>query len=168
MLVDVPRLAASVDELLAGTERRERFANPDGRSSAVFERVWVDGRPHVLKYLHVDDDFTMRVSGDLACRPVQAWAAGLLDAAPTLVDHTIVGAALGYGRNGWGAAVLMRDVSAELVPADGTRFSLDVHRLFVDHLAGWCASTWNCHDGPPDGPVLLPYAERWGWLPTPP
>ena len=32
MLVDVHTLATSVDELLAGVERREPFVNPDGRS----------------------------------------------------------------------------------------------------------------------------------------
>ena len=32
----VPRFAASVEELLAATERREPFVNPDGRSTAGF------------------------------------------------------------------------------------------------------------------------------------
>lgn len=164
MLVDVLALAASVDELLAGAERRERFANPDGRSGAVFDRVWIHGRPHIVKYVHLDDDFTMRVSGDVGCRPVRGWAAGLLDAAPTLVDHAVVGAALGHGRNRWGAALLMRDVSAELVPLNDERFAVDVHDLFVDHLAGWWASTWGFADDPPGGPGLLPYAARWAWF----
>ena len=124
MLVDVHTIAPSVDALLAGAERREPFVNPDGRSAALFERVWIDGAPHVVKYLHADHDFTMRVSGDVRCRTVRAWAAGLLDAAPDLVDHAIVGAALGHGRNGWGAALLMRDVSADLLP-DGTRSDPD-------------------------------------------
>lgn len=74
MLVNVGHVAASVDALLAGAERREPFANPDGRSTAGFERVWIDGAPHVVKYLHLDHDFTMRVSGDIGCRPVRAWA----------------------------------------------------------------------------------------------
>lgn len=82
MPVDVPALAPSVEQLLAGADRRKPFVNPDGRSSAVFERVWIDGVAHIVKYMHLDDDFTMRVSGDLGCRPVRAWAAGLLDAAP--------------------------------------------------------------------------------------
>ncbi|HEV7861520.1 MAG TPA: aminoglycoside phosphotransferase, partial [Acidimicrobiia bacterium] len=107
----MPRLADSVKELLAAAERREPFVNPDGRSAAAFERVWIAGRPHIVKYVHLDDDFTMRVSGDIGCRPVRAWAAGLLDAAPGLVDHAVVGAAFGHGRNGWGSALLMRDVS---------------------------------------------------------
>ena len=78
----------------------EAFVNPDGRSGAAFERVWIDGVAHVVKHLHVDHDFLMRVSGDIGCRPVLAWAAGLLDAAPDLIDHAVVGGALGEGRNG--------------------------------------------------------------------
>lgn len=157
-------LAASVDDLLAVAERREPFVNPDGRSAAAFERVWIGGRPHIVKYAHLDDDFTMRVSGDLACRPVRAWAEGLLDAAPGLVDHTLVGAALGGGRNGWGAALLMRDVSDDLVAAGNAPFTTDEHALLVDRLAGWCAATWGFRDDPVGGPHLLPYEARWAWF----
>ena len=161
---DVHRVAASVDELLAGAPRREPFVNPDGRSTTTFERVWIEGRPHVVKYVHVDDDFMMRMTGDIGCRPVRAWAAGLLDSAPDLVDHTVVGAAYGHGRNGWGAALVMRDVSTELVVVDGSPFRPDEHELFVDHLAGWCASTWGFRDDPDRGPGLQPYAIRWAYF----
>ena len=158
------RLAGSVDELLAGCERREPFANPDGRSSSRFERVWIDGAPHIVKYTHLDDDFTMRVSGDLVSRPVRAWAAGLLDAAPDLVDHAIVGAALGHGRNGWGAALLMRDASGDLLPLGDAVILPAHHAAFLDGLAGFCAATWGWHDDPVAGPGLLPYAARWAWF----
>lgn len=164
MLVDVHALAPSVEELLAGAERREPFANPDGRSVARFERVWIDGVPHVVKYLHLDHDFTMRVSGDIGCRPVRAWAAGLLDSAPLLVDHAVVGAAMGHGRNGWGAALLMRDVSAHLLPLGNTVIPADQHARFLDNLAGFCAATWGWRDDPASGPGLLPYSARWAWF----
>lgn len=164
MLADVHRLAPSVDDLLARAGRREPFVNPDGRSNAVFERVWIDGDPHVVKYLDLDHDFAMRVSGDIGCRQVRAWEAGLLDSAPELVDHAIVGAALGHGRNGWGAALLMRDVSAELVPAGDDPIPADQHANFIDHLAGFCAATWGWHDDPVAGPGLLPYPARWAWF----
>jgi hypothetical protein len=164
MLSAVRSLAPSIEDLLAAADRREPFVNPDGRSSAAFERVWIDGAPHIVKYVHLDDDFTMRVSGDLGCRPVRAWAAGLLDAAPALVDHAVVGAAVGHGRNGWGAALLMRDVSDDLVPGDGTLLPADQHAAFLDHLGGWCAATWGWRDDPVDGPGLLPYATRWAWF----
>ena len=157
-------LAPSLDALLAGAERREAFVNPDGRSAARFERVWIDGAPHVVKYLHLDDDFTMRVSGDIGCRTVRAWAAGLLDTAPDLIDHAIVGATAGHGRNGWGAALLMRDVSADLVPAGDGPLPADDHARFLDHLAGFCAAGWGWRDDPASGPGLLPYPARWAWF----
>jgi len=153
-----------VDVLLKGAERRETFVNPDGRSASAFERVWIGSRPHIVKYVHLDHDFTMRVSGDLVSRTVRAWAAGLLDAAPGLIDHTMVGAAFGHGRNGWGAALLMRDVTEELVVVEGQTFRPEEHERFIDHLAGWCAATWGFRDDPLDGPGLLPYAARWAFF----
>jgi len=164
MLVDVRKIAPSVDDLLRDVERREPFANPDGRSAATFERVWLHGERHIVKYLHPDGDFTMRVSGDVRCRTVRAWAAGLLDSAPDLVDHAIVGAALGHGRNGWGAALLMRDVSDELLPQGDLPIPPDDHAAFLDHVAGFCAATWGWRDDPPAAPALLPYAARWSWF----
>lgn len=160
MLDVMNALASSVDELLAGADRREPFVNPDGRSSAAFERVWIGGVPHIVKYLDLDHDFTMRVSGDVGCRTVRAWAAGLLDSAPDLVDHAIVGAARGHGRNSWGGVLLMRDVSAELLPGDGSLIPAAQHASFVDHVAGFCAATWGWRDTL----GLLPYAGRWAWF----
>lgn len=164
MLDDVHALAPTADALLAGAEDRHPFLNPDGRSGAHFEHLRIDGGAHVVKYLHLDHDFTMRVSGDLRSRTVRAWAAGLLDAAPGLVDHAIVGAALGWGRNGWGAALLMRDVSAELLPQGDGLIPGDQHDAFLDHVAGFCAATWGWRDDPVSGPGLLPYAARWAWF----
>ncbi|HVM03037.1 MAG TPA: hypothetical protein VM263_10245 [Acidimicrobiales bacterium] len=126
--------------------------------------MWIGGAPHVVKYAHPDHDFTMRVSGDVGCRTLRAWVAGLLDSAPDLVDHAIVGAAPGYGRNGWGAALLMRDVSADLLPGGNDPLPADRHATFLDHLAGFCAATWGWHDDPLRGPGLLPYAARWAWF----
>ena len=160
----MPTLAPSVEDLLAAADRREPFVNPDGRSTGAFERVWIDGLPHVVKYVHLDHDFALRASGDIGCRTVRAWAEGLLDAAPALVDHAIVGAACGYGRNGWGAALLMRDVSGELASTGDAPFRPDEHATFIDHLAGWCAATSGFRDDQTTGPALLPYATRWAWF----
>ena len=164
MLIDVHPVASSVEELLANAEDRRPFANPDGRSSSAFEHARIDGVPHVVKYVHLDSDFTMRVSGDLVCRTVRAWQAGLLDAAPDLIDHAIAGAAAGWGRNGWGVALLMRDVSADLLPLGDGTIPADQHAAFLDHLAGFCAATWGWRDDPHSGPSLLPYAARWDWF----
>ena len=139
-------LASSVDDLLAGATRRETMLAADSKSGARFERVTIDGEPHVLKYLHVDDDWIMRSTGDLACRPVTVWRTGILDRVPSCIDHGVVGAATGLGRNGWGAALLIRDMSPWLVPEGDDRVSLDQHLRFLEHMATLHASFWGWHD----------------------
>lgn len=150
-------VASSVDELLAGADRREPFHPVEARSGVAFERVRMGGEPFVVKYVHLDDDFTMRVSGDVGCRTLRAWAAGLYDVAPAAIDHAVVGMAAGVGRNGWGCALLMRDVSAHLVPPGDDPFPEDQHLAFLDHLAAMSAATWGWRDDLD----LLPYGARW-------
>jgi hypothetical protein len=65
-------VASTVDELLAGAESRQPVQTGDSKSGARFERVMIDGQPHMVKYLHVDDDWIMRSSGDLGCRPLES------------------------------------------------------------------------------------------------
>ena len=163
-MVDLtPRpVLASVEELLGGAVREGPFVPDGARSAVAFERVRLDGAPHLVKYLHADDDFAMRAYGDLGSRTTLAFAAGLFDAAPDAIDHAVVGIARGTGRHGWGCAVLMRDVSAELASTDDSPFADDEHAGFVDHLARLCAATWGWHDDV----GLLPYAQRWA-LPGP-
>lgn len=150
-------VAGSLEELLEGAEARAPFATAETRSGSRFERVWMGGQALVLKHIQLDDDFTMRASGDIGCRPLRAFAAGLLDVAPDLVDHGIIAAARGVGRNGWWAALLMRDVSGELVPPGDNPFPEEDHASFIDHLAGLCARTWGWRDDV----GLLAYGDRW-------
>ena len=153
-----PRAVAdSLEELLGQATHREPFRPLETRSTARFERVWIGGDAFVVKYLHADHDYLLRATGDLGSRTLLAFAAGLFDAAGDLVDHGVAGAARGIGRNGWGSAVLMRDVSADLVPPGDDPFPEEQHAAFVDHLAGMCARTWGWHDDL----GLLPYAARW-------
>ena len=154
----VPRaVVSSVEELLAGAERREPFVPANARSRTRFERVWIDGEPHVVKYLHAEDDFMMRALGDAGSRTLRAFAAGLFDVAADVIDHAVVGAASGTGHDGSGYALLMRDVSADLVPPGDDLFPEAQHHAFVDHLARMCAATWGWHDDL----GLAPYASRW-------
>lgn len=153
-------VADSVDELLAGAQRREPFHPTDSRSATSFERIWIDDEPLIVKYLHLDDDFPMRASGDIGCRPLRAYAAGLYDLAPNLIDHGIIGMARGVGRNGWGSAILMRDLAVDLVPEGDAPFTEAQHVGFVDHLAGMCAASWGWHDDLD----LLPYGCRWDFF----
>ena len=154
----MPRtVAASVDELLADATERAPFQPAETRSDVGFERVVIDGEPHIVKYVHLDHDFTMRASGDIGCRTVRAFEAGLFDVAGEFIDHAVVGAARGFGRNGWGGALLMKDVSEWLVPPGGDPFPEEQHCAFIDHLAAMCAATWGWRDDLD----LLQYAGRW-------
>lgn len=149
-------VASSIAELVGGAERRP-FHNADGKSGSSFERVVLDGEPHVLKVMHVDDDWIARSLGDIGCRPVTMWAAGLYDAFPPSIDHTVVGAARGFGRNGWGAALLMRDVGDRLVPEGDDVVPAERHAAFLDHMAELSAHLWGWSD---DVGLLTP-SLRW-------
>jgi Phosphotransferase enzyme family len=178
LLVERP-VAASIEELLRGATERRTMSTADSKSGARFERVWIDGEPHVIKHLHVDDDWIMRSTGDLGCRPVQVWQSGILDQVPDSIDHAVVGAAAGLGRNGWGAALLMRDVSASLVPEGDGPVPLDQHLTFLDHMAALHATFWEWTDtvglAPPHhrylefSPDGVSLEEQRGWPdPVPP
>jgi hypothetical protein len=160
-LVLTPRpVAGSLEELLDGATERAGFHTTDSKSGAAFERVVKGGERFVLKRLHVDDDWIMRSSGDVLGRPLLVWSSGLLDALPASLDHAVVGAAAGFGRNGWGAALLLRDVSEHLVPPGDAPLSLVQHRGLLDHLAELSATFWGWRDEI----GLTPYSTRWAWF----
>jgi hypothetical protein len=152
-------VAGSIDELLAGATDREPMLHRDSKSGAPFERVVIDGQPHVVKYLHVDDDWIMRSTGDLGCRPLTVWRSGLLDRLPPCIDTAIVGVAAGLGRNGWGVALLMRDVSAWLVPEGDEPVPLEQHLGFLDHMARLHAAFWGWQDTVDLAPARHRYGE---------
>ena len=152
-------VAGSVDELLAGARRLGDHHSADARSGARLERVEIDGQRCIVKYVHPESDFTMRVSGDIGCRPRRVWAAGLMDACPELIDHATLGAAP-WGPNGWGVALLMRDVSSELIPPGDEPITEHQHLAFVDAIAGLSARLW----GWEDDLELLPHRLRWAWF----
>ena len=158
-LVERPVLG-SLDELLAGATHREPFANSDGKSGSAFERVLIDGEPHIVKHIHIDDDWTMRFNGDVACKPVQVWQAGLMDILPERIDHGIVAVAAGLGRNGWGAALLMRDMSDELVPAGDDLLTVEQHEQLIDDMAAFLARSWGWRDTV----GLVPLENRYSWF----
>lgn len=137
---------ASVDDLLAGATSREVWKNEDSLSGSVLERVVMKGERYVLKHLHVDDDWIQRAQGDICTRPLLMWRSGLFDALPPSIDHTITDVAAGFGRNGWGVAVLMRDVSEWMVPVAAGRIGETQHLRFLDHMAELHAHFWGLED----------------------
>ena len=150
----------TVADLLAGCTDRRPFAPADPAFGDSLRVRHDRRRAAVLKHVHLDDDFTMRVSGDLGCRPLRVWEAGLMDLAPDAIDHAVLGVARGDGRNGWGAALLLRDASTELVPPGDEPITERQHLAFLDHLAALSAAAWEWRD---DRELLQP-ERRWAWF----
>jgi hypothetical protein len=150
-------VAVSLDELLAGATDREPMLHSDSKSGVAFERMLIDGVPHVLKCVHIDDDWTMRFFGETTCVPLEVWRTGMVDVLPERIDHTIVAVAEGIGRDGLGAALLMRDVGTELLAAGDELVTLAQHGQLIDDMAALAARTWEWSGHP----SLLPFANRW-------
>ena len=150
------RPATSVDELLARATERLPLVASDGKTGSSLEQLVVDGDRYVVKWVHVDDDWAMRGFGDLRARPRLVYDHGLLDVVADRIDHTVVAAAP-WGRNDWGAALVMRDVSASLVPAGDAPLPEAEHLGFLDAMAALSARTWGWRDDL----GLVPYGSRW-------
>lgn len=81
-----------------------------------------------------------------------------MDLAPATIDHAVRGVAA-WGRNGWGAALLMRDVSDDLPVLGDRPIAEDLHAAFLDAIAALSAPLWDCGDL-----GLLPHRLRWAWF----
>jgi hypothetical protein len=154
----VPRpVASSLEELLDGATLREPMDKTrDSLSGATFERVERDGQRLVLKHLHAHDDWVARATGDLVPRAMLVWRSGLLDVLPPCIDPAYVGAAAGLGAGGFGAAILLRDVTDQLVPEGAGPLDPRVHAQLVEDMATLHAHMW----GWTDHVGLMPLANR--------
>ena len=151
----------SVDDLLAGVVRLGEYRPVDARSPATFERVLVDGEPCVVKYVHYEHDFALRAIAEVGCLTRRVWELGLMDSAPAHIDHATLGMAR-WGRDDWGCAVLMRDVTDELIPPDDSLLTEEQHLSFLEDLAGFSARNWDLADEH----GLLPTARYWEFFGT--
>lgn len=141
-----PPVVHSIAELLAGVTSREPMKGAESLSTATFERVVIDGERFVVKYLHCDDDWIMRATGDVTCRPALMWSSGLFAAMPAMIDHTTVAVATGLGRHGWGSALLMRDVGPYLVPDGDAPITGDTQAQLLTAMARFHAHFWGFRD----------------------
>ena len=143
-----------MSSLLAGVVSRQPLAVADGRSGSLLERVTLAGG-EVLVVKHVRDggDWIMRASHDHG-RAAELWSSGVLGRVPEVIDHAVLGAEQVTG--GW--VVIMRDVSAALVP-DHARISRADSRRVLEAAAALHAAF---ADGPPLR--LCPLADRYGFL----
>jgi hypothetical protein len=149
-------VARSVDELLANATTREPFAHSDGKSGVPMERVVIDGERYVVKHVSIDNDWIMRATGDLGCRPLLVWRSGLLERVPPSIDHCFAGVA----PEGRGAAILMHDVGPWLVPEGDDPIPLEQHLRFLEHMAEFHAAFW----GWDDVIGLVPLCDRYVWF----
>jgi len=156
------RVAASLEELLTGATDHTPLVSDDSKSGAAIERVTIGGEPFVVKHLHVDGDGIARMTGDLGCRAAVVAARGVLDRMPACIDHAVVAVALGLGRNGNGAALLMEDVGAWLVPQGDHPIDLADHLTFVDHMAALHAAYFAAPEI--TAVDLVPPGDRYVWF----
>jgi hypothetical protein len=140
--------------LLADVVTREPLAAADSRSGSLLERVVLaDGRALVVKHVRDGGDWIMRASHDHG-RAAELWSSGVLARVPDVIDHAVVGAE--RAEDGW--VVIMRDVSAALVP-DHARLSRGDSRRVLEAAAALHARFW---DDPPL--ELCSMADRYRFL----
>jgi hypothetical protein len=155
------RVIPSLEALLAELDTREPFKTNDSLSGSRFERVRDHGRPMILKYVSLDDDWIMRGTGDLDCRTRRFFSSGLIDRLPESIDHATVAVAPNISRRGHrGATLLLRDVSAMLVPPGHAHIDLERHLRFIDHMAELHAAFWGWRDDV----GLMPLAHHYTFL----
>jgi hypothetical protein len=136
----IPRVAGTLDELVAEATNRTPVRTSDAKSGALFERLRIEGRPYFLKVLSAEADWIMRVTGNTTHWEWQVWQAGLYDEAPAEIDHTMVAMALDRSGPAARLAMLMTDCADDLVPPGDALLPADQHTRFVEHLAAMHAS----------------------------
>ena len=113
-----PLATGLVTEVLARATRRESVRPDDARAGADYQRVVADGQAYFVKRLSPATDWIMRVTGDNMHRPYLVWRAGIMDKAPSCIDHTVVAMEVaGTGHDAM-LSVLMRDVGNPAPPRD--------------------------------------------------
>jgi hypothetical protein len=150
-----PGVVERLQGLVGVPDRVEPLHAADSLSGTHLERWTVAGEHYIVKHLSADDDWIMRVTNDHAFRPVQVWEAGLLDHLPPCIEHAVVACA----RDGKRAALLLRDVGAHLVAADGALIPALQHLGFLDHMASLHARFWGWRDTIGLTPMAMRYRE---------
>ncbi|MHB8681231.1 MAG: phosphotransferase [Acidimicrobiales bacterium] len=132
----------SVSELVARASARTAVNPADGKSSSTFEQLTIDGRRYFLKRLSPATDWIMRVTDDRVHRPHLVWEAGIMDAVPPSIDHTVVAMEVEGDGDDAVLSMLMHDVGPLLVPEGDSPVPMEQHAGFVDHLAELSACFW--------------------------
>jgi hypothetical protein len=135
-----------VSDVLARATEREAVQPDDARAGADYQRVKADGQAYFLKRLSPATDWIMRVTGDHVHRPYLVWRAGIMDRAPSCIDHTIVAMEVTGAGDDATLSMLMRDVGPYLVPPGDAQVPLAQHDGFITHMAELAAAFWGWTD----------------------
>ncbi len=158
--------AQDMADLVAAATEREVLAEAPGKSGARLERLVIDGEPYVLKHMDLASDWTMRTTGCLRGAPFELWQRNLLARLPACINQPIVAIArqspTGAQPSG-GCTLLMRDVSAWLVPATDEPISLTQHQSFLRHMAALHATFWGSGAEVDVVPAMHRYLELSVW-----
>ena len=138
--------ASTIDELIAGAADRRPVRSSDAKSGADFELLTVNGEPCFLKVLAAESDWIMRVTGNTDHWEYKVWTAGLYDAYPPEIDHTIRAMALDRSTGSTRLGILMDDVSSTLIPPGDDVVAAATHTGFIEHMAKLHAGFWGWSD----------------------
>jgi hypothetical protein len=144
--VDGPRVANTIEELVADASARVPVTTVDGKSGATFERVVINGERYFLKVLCAEQDWIMRCTGNTTNWEYRAWQAGLYHRAPAVIDHAVVAMALEGDGPAARLAILMADCADDLVPPGDDMLPVEQHDRFVEHLAAFHATFFEWRD----------------------
>ena len=89
-----PRAASHISELTAGATEQVEVTPDDGKSGSRYWTLSIGGEPHFLKTVSYSTDWLMRVTGDRDHRTWKIWTEGIMNRAPSSIDHTVVAMAL--------------------------------------------------------------------------
>lgn len=160
----MPAILPSITEMLSGATDVRPMQEAPGKSGARLDRLTIDGRPYVVKYLDPSADWTLRASGVLAGPVVTLWTTGVLDRLPACIQQPIVAVATdGTGSRRPVTAVLMHDVGRDLIPAVDDPIALQVHLGFLAHMAQFHAAFWQAGPEYNVVPVMHRYLELSPW-----
>lgn len=143
---EIPWIAASAAELLAGATELVEVHPDDGKSGSRFHRAVIDGERCFVKATSRSDDWISRVIGDTDRWPLRVWEHGLMHGVPPEIDHATIGMALDGEGDEAVLTLLLRDIGPLLVPEGDAVVPAEHHADFVDALASLCASTWGWRD----------------------
>ncbi len=98
------------------------------------------GPRFVIKLSSPACDWIVRATADACGREVLVWTTGLLDRLPPEITHPVIACA----RDGEGWAILMHDISGQLLPDPMSASPINEadHRRYLDALAALHAAFW--------------------------